>query len=60
MTPRTDARTRYEALGDIAYNCRYYLLQGRPLGKLAGSFQLVTLVSGSAAWFASRASTATA
>jgi len=50
MNTRTDERTLYEAMGDIAYNCRYYLLQGRLFGKLAGAFQLVTFVSGSAAF----------
>lgn len=50
MNTRTDERTHYEAVGDIAYCCRYYLMQERLFGKLAGLFRLVTLVAGSAAF----------
>lgn len=50
MEARVDERTHYEALGDISYNCRYYLMQGRLFGKLTGVFRLVSIVSGSAAF----------
>lgn len=50
MEVRTDERTPYEAMGDISYNCRYYLMQGRLFAKLAGVFRLVSIVSGSAAF----------
>lgn len=50
MEVRTDERTHYEAMGDISYNCRYYLMQGRLFAKLAGVFRFVSIVSGSAAF----------
>lgn len=50
MEPRYDERTFYEAMGDISYNCRYYLLQQRFFGKLAGTFRFISIVSGSAAF----------
>lgn len=50
MESRLDERTHYEAMGDIAYNCRYYLMQQRFFAKLAGIFRFVSIISGSAAF----------
>lgn len=50
MEPRYDERTHYEAMGDISYNCRYFLLQQRFFGKLAGTFRFISIVSGSTAF----------
>lgn len=50
MDTRTDERTHYEAMGDVSYNCRYYLMQQRLFAKLAGLFRFVSILSGSAAF----------
>ena len=50
MTIRTDPRTHYEAMGDIAYNCRYYLMQERFFSKLSGLLKMITFLSGSSAF----------
>lgn len=50
MTVRTDPRTHYEAVGDISYNCKFYLMQERFFSKLAGLLRMVTFVAGSSAF----------
>lgn len=50
MTIRTDPRTHYEAMGDLAYNCRYYLMQELFFSKLSGLLKMVTFLSGSSAF----------
>lgn len=47
---RADARSHFEAIGDICYASRYFHLQARLFGKVDGLFKLVTVVAGSSAF----------